>query len=434
MSKQTTVDAKALIAILENAVTDWDGSQEVDGAPLVKDLNCGNARAIIAALTALSEQPAPDPAGLTTVAFMWTLFMGGGQFERRLTFTKDNPWGKPGTDYDAEYLAVPVPLAAAEAIAALSRAPEPVAARDSTLEEAARIADDCSILDARTTSIAATIRAAKGGNAHPDDLAVDCFAAAMKAKLARKRTEGRGGWEDPAQCSTEFLSKLLREHVEKGDPLDVGNLAMMLHQRGEAIAALSRVPEAVAGAEPRGCPTPGACSCPAPSSQWQPIRTAKRDGSEIIARKDGYAAFSCFWDGSQWVHYDHDDGYIAYDPDEWMPLPASEHALALVAHAAADRLAAKEAECEALRVEVERWAEQANKEDECRQMWQARATAADAALKRIRAETIERWSPQEQARFVVAYMERETRLPLGDMIGMHDAERIRALASEDSAE
>jgi hypothetical protein len=71
---------------------------------------------------------------------------------------------------------------------------------------------------------------------HPDDLAVDRFAAAMKAKLAKKREEGRCGWEDKDACSAEFLSKLLRDHVEKGDPLDVGNLAMMLHQRGDAIA------------------------------------------------------------------------------------------------------------------------------------------------------------------------------------------------------
>lgn len=66
---------------------------------------------------------------------------------------------------------------------------------------------------------------------HPDDLAVDRFAAAMKSKLAKKRADGRGGWDDPEQCSIAFLSKLLREHVAKGDPVDVGNLAMMIHQR-----------------------------------------------------------------------------------------------------------------------------------------------------------------------------------------------------------
>ncbi|WP_210206249.1 hypothetical protein [Rhizobium leguminosarum] len=73
---------------------------------------------------------------------------------------------------------------------------------------------------------------------HPDNLAVDRFASAMKAKLAQKRDEGRNGWDDKDDCSQLFLSTLLREHVEKGEPLDVGNFAMMLHQRGERIASL----------------------------------------------------------------------------------------------------------------------------------------------------------------------------------------------------
>ncbi len=75
------------------------------------------------------------------------------------------------------------------------------------------------------------------GDQHPDDLAVDEFAAAMKAKMAEARVKGRGGWEDPAQCTAEDLSRMLRNHVEKGDPRDVANFCMMLHQRGEAIAA-----------------------------------------------------------------------------------------------------------------------------------------------------------------------------------------------------
>lgn len=75
-----------------------------------------------------------------------------------------------------------------------------------------------------------------GQSQHPDDIAVDSFAVAMKAKLAKKRAEGRGGWSDKSQCTAEFLSQLLRGHVDKGDPVDVGKLAMMLHQRGEAIA------------------------------------------------------------------------------------------------------------------------------------------------------------------------------------------------------
>ena len=74
------------------------------------------------------------------------------------------------------------------------------------------------------------------GDAHPDDIAVDRFAAAMKAKLAQKRAEGRGGWDDKSQCSQDQLSLMLRAHVAKGDPVDVGNFAMMLHQRGERVS------------------------------------------------------------------------------------------------------------------------------------------------------------------------------------------------------
>lgn len=79
---------------------------------------------------------------------------------------------------------------------------------------------------------------------HPDALAVDRFAVAMKAKLAQKRAEGRGGWEDKDQCSNALLSRLLVEHVQKGDPIDVANFCMMLHQRGELISpAPSTTPE-----------------------------------------------------------------------------------------------------------------------------------------------------------------------------------------------
>lgn len=70
---------------------------------------------------------------------------------------------------------------------------------------------------------------------HPDDAAVDSFAAALKAKLAEARVKGRGGWQDKDDCPQQRLSDMLRAHVEKGDPRDVGNFAMFLHQRGESI-------------------------------------------------------------------------------------------------------------------------------------------------------------------------------------------------------
>jgi FAD/FMN-containing dehydrogenase len=71
--------------------------------------------------------------------------------------------------------------------------------------------------------------------AHPDDAAVDRFAAALKAKLADARAKGRGGWQDKDDCPQQRLSDMLRTHVEKGDPRDVANFAMFLHQRGESI-------------------------------------------------------------------------------------------------------------------------------------------------------------------------------------------------------
>jgi len=70
---------------------------------------------------------------------------------------------------------------------------------------------------------------------HPDDIAVDRFAAAMKEKLKLAREKGRGGWE---LCSQAVLSRMLREHVEKGDPRDVANFCMMLWNNGTGIATV----------------------------------------------------------------------------------------------------------------------------------------------------------------------------------------------------
>lgn len=71
---------------------------------------------------------------------------------------------------------------------------------------------------------------------HADDLAVEAFANVMKAKLAASRAKGRSGWDDRTKCSDESLSVLLREHVDKGDPVDVANFAMMHHSRGAQIS------------------------------------------------------------------------------------------------------------------------------------------------------------------------------------------------------
>ncbi|OMS46518.1 hypothetical protein AQ742_29580 [Burkholderia pseudomallei] len=67
-----------------------------------------------------------------------------------------------------------------------------------------------------------------------DERAVDRFVEAMKAKLADARTKGRRGWQ---HCEPQDLSRMLREHVEKGDPRDVANFCAFLWNMGESIAA-----------------------------------------------------------------------------------------------------------------------------------------------------------------------------------------------------
>lgn len=73
-------------------------------------------------------------------------------------------------------------------------------------------------------------------NQHPDDVAIDLFAQAMKERMAQKRKEGRGGWEDKDQCSAYALQQALRYSTEVGITTDVANYAMMLFNRGETTA------------------------------------------------------------------------------------------------------------------------------------------------------------------------------------------------------
>lgn len=83
------------------------------------------------------------------------------------------------------------------------------------------------------------VAAAKVAAVHSDDAAVDRFAAEMKAKLAAARVKGRGGWET---CPPEVLSRMLREHTDKGDPRDVANFCMFLWSLGQPIAAAPAAP------------------------------------------------------------------------------------------------------------------------------------------------------------------------------------------------
>ncbi|AEI76523.1 hypothetical protein CNE_1c11680 [Cupriavidus necator N-1] len=72
----------------------------------------------------------------------------------------------------------------------------------------------------------------KSPRTHVDDIAVDQLASAMKAKLAEKRKEGAGGWDNPLECSIERLAQLMAEALCKGKLVNVANYAAMLRARG----------------------------------------------------------------------------------------------------------------------------------------------------------------------------------------------------------
>lgn len=71
-------------------------------------------------------------------------------------------------------------------------------------------------------------------NQHPDDEAVDRFAAAMHAKMAQARAKGKEGWDDPERCSNERLGDLLSNARFLNEYVDVANYAMMLWARGQS--------------------------------------------------------------------------------------------------------------------------------------------------------------------------------------------------------
>lgn len=93
------------------------------------------------------------------------------------------------------------------------------------------------LLEAATRDeLIAAIDAWHGDGQRADDIAVDRFAAKMRAKMAESRTKGREGWDDPTRCSPDTLVRLLYAHAEKGDPVDVANYCMMLDHYGATTA------------------------------------------------------------------------------------------------------------------------------------------------------------------------------------------------------
>lgn len=62
-----------------------------------------------------------------------------------------------------------------------------------------------------------------------DQRGVFNFSCAMLEKLHDKRYEGRGGWHN--DCNISDLKRMLKEHIKKGDMIDIANFAMMIWNR-----------------------------------------------------------------------------------------------------------------------------------------------------------------------------------------------------------
>lgn len=78
-----------------------------------------------------------------------------------------------------------------------------------------------------------------------DDAALDGFNRVLKAKMAVGRAQGRAGWWSAQRGD---LSTMLRSHVDKGDPIDIGLLAMMHWYMDEAVASAPTQPDAIVAA------------------------------------------------------------------------------------------------------------------------------------------------------------------------------------------
>lgn len=71
--------------------------------------------------------------------------------------------------------------------------------------------------------------------AHRDERCIEYLANLMREKMKFSReVKGRSGWQD---MPADVLSAMLREHVEKGDPVDVANFCMMLAAKRAPISA-----------------------------------------------------------------------------------------------------------------------------------------------------------------------------------------------------
>lgn len=117
----------------------------------------------------------------------------------------------------------------------LSLAKEIAAKRDEWRDKYMFHAAQLDTVTQERDALAETLTSLLNTAQHSDDIAVDQFAAAMKAKLAACRAKGLTGWSNPGDPTDTQLARLLTQNMTKGNAgtfVDVANFCMFLHQRG----------------------------------------------------------------------------------------------------------------------------------------------------------------------------------------------------------
>lgn len=115
---------------------------------------------------------------------------------------------------------------------------------------------------------------------HTDDMAVNEFADRMKAKLKKKRDEGREGWEG---CSSYDLSVMFCKHLNKnnkGNLIDLANFLMMLEMTEAEQKHIFLDPHTVPGSVKR--------EIERQSKQIESLQAENKDLKSILKEADDY--------------------------------------------------------------------------------------------------------------------------------------------------
>jgi hypothetical protein len=120
---------------------------------------------------------------------------------------------------------------------------------------------------------------------HSDDICANQFVKEMKEKLAQKRKEGRYGWHG---ARPEVLGRMLFDHLEKGDMIDIANFAMFIwHVCGHEKFPLSMPTETVAERGPDNCSRVAPPESPAPKPARKVVHFAEDDAGITALCNDG---------------------------------------------------------------------------------------------------------------------------------------------------